>query len=89
MGTGRRHLSTRALLLRLCGAGLAVSVLAWLLFGRSSHADAKRRRCELGAYDAGTTVELNEVQAEDGFSLLLCVDSPVLLAGAAVFLPYR
>ena len=24
-----------------------------------------------------------------GFSLLLCVDSPVLLAGTAVFLPYR
>ena len=23
------------------------------------------------------------------FSLLLCVDSPVLLAGTAVFLPYR
>ena len=29
---------------------------------------------------------LNLVQ---GFSLLLCVDSPVLLAGTAVFLPYR
>ena len=32
---------------------------------------------------------LHELQAEGGFSLLLCVDTPVLLAGAAVFLPYR
>ena len=32
---------------------------------------------------------LHELQAEGGFSLLLCVDTPVLMAGAAVFLPYR
>ena len=32
---------------------------------------------------------LHEVQPGQGFSLLLCVDSPVLLAGTAVFLPYR
>ena len=32
---------------------------------------------------------LHEVHGNQGFSLLLCVDSPVLLAGAAVFLPYR
>ena len=31
----------------------------------------------------------HQVQDKTGFSLLLCVDSPVLLAGAAVFLPYR
>merc|ERR1719468_119422 len=34
---------------------------------------------------------LHETGGKDkqGFSLLLCVDSPVLLAGTAVFLPYR
>lgn len=32
---------------------------------------------------------LHEVQGNEGFSLLLCVDSPVLLAGTAVFLPYK
>ena len=32
---------------------------------------------------------LKEVAGQDGFSLLLCVDSPVLLAGTAVFLPSR
>jgi len=32
---------------------------------------------------------LHEVHGNQGFSLLLCVDSPVLLAGTAVFLPYR
>ena len=32
---------------------------------------------------------LHEVHGNAGFSLLLCVDSPVLLAGTAVFLPYR
>ena len=32
---------------------------------------------------------LHEAHGEEGFSLLLCVDSPVLLAGTAVFLPHR
>ena len=32
---------------------------------------------------------LKSLSLSQGFSLLLCVDSPVLLAGTAVFLPYR
>ena len=32
---------------------------------------------------------LHEVAGEEGFSLLLTVSSPVLLAGTAVFLPHR
>ena len=61
MGTGRRHTPARHTLLRVCGGGLCITIVIYLLFANSTVASSTSTniKCNLDSYNPATTTELD------------------------------